>query len=84
MTTIPTIGFNVETIDVHGFNMTVWDVGGRSGTRALWRHYYQNTQGLVFVLDAHDVERIDDARAELTRYVSMQHYLACSLAHSRL
>ena len=69
VTTIPTIGFNVETVDVHGLSMTVWDVGGRSGTRALWRHYYQNTQGLVYVLDANDTERIDDARAELARCV---------------
>ena len=68
MTTIPTIGFNVETIDVHGFNMTAFDLSAQSsGYRALWRHYYQNTHGLVFVLDAHDVERIDLACTEFTK-----------------
>lgn len=29
VTTIPTIGFNVETITYKGVNFTSWDVGGR-------------------------------------------------------
>merc|ERR1712154_476405 len=28
--------------------------------RPLWRHYYKNTQGLIFVVDSNDRERIDD------------------------
>jgi small GTP-binding protein len=65
VTTIPTIGFNVETIEYKGFNMNVWDVGGQDRIRALWRHYYHNTQGLIFVVDSNDVARVDEARAEL-------------------
>lgn len=43
--TIPTIGFNVETVSpVKGVTFTVWDVGGQEKIRALWRHYYTNTQ----------------------------------------
>ena len=74
ITTIPTIGFNVETVDVRGLIMTAWDVGGRSGgLRALWRYYYKNMHGIIFMLDANDTERIDDARAELARYVCFVH-----------
>jgi len=47
VTTIPTIGFNVETVDYKNISFTVWDVGGQDKIRPLWRHYYQNTQGLV-------------------------------------
>jgi small GTP-binding protein len=65
VTTIPTIGFNVETIDYKGFNMNIWDVGGQDRIRALWRHYYHNTNGLVFVVDSNDVGRLDEARDEL-------------------
>jgi small GTP-binding protein len=65
ITTIPTIGFNVETIEYKGFNMNVWDVGGQDRIRALWRHYYHNTQGLIFVVDSNDVARVDEARDEL-------------------
>jgi small GTP-binding protein len=65
VTTIPTIGFNVETIEYKGFNMNVWDVGGQDRIRALWRHYFHNTQGLIFVVDSNDIGRVDEARDEL-------------------
>ena len=67
VTTIPTIGFNVETVEFKNINFTVWDVGGQDKIRLLWRHYYQNTQGLIFVVDSNDRDRIDDAREELHR-----------------
>ena len=44
VTTIPTIGFNVETVEYKNISFTVWDVGGQDKIRNLWRHYYQNTQ----------------------------------------
>ena len=65
--TIPTIGFNVETLDYKGLNFTVWDVGGQDKIRVLWKHYYQNTDGLIFVVDSNDKDRIDDAAEELKK-----------------
>ena len=41
VTTIPTIGFNVETVEYKNISFTVWDVGGQDKIRPLWRHYYQ-------------------------------------------
>merc|ERR1711972_880938 len=61
VTTIPTIGFNVETVEYKNISFTEWDVGGQDKTRPLWRHYYQNTQGIIFVVDSNDRERIDDS-----------------------
>merc|ERR1712205_87309 len=43
VTTIPTIGFNVETVEDKNISFTVWDVGGQDKIRPLWRHYFQNT-----------------------------------------
>lgn len=65
VTTIPTIGFNVETVEYKNVNFTVWDVGGQDKIRPLWRHYYQNTQGLIYVVDSNDRDRVGDARDEL-------------------
>ncbi|XP_042388660.1 ADP-ribosylation factor 1-like [Zingiber officinale] len=65
VTTIPTVGFNVETVEYRNINFTVWDVGGQSKIRPLWRYYFQNTQGLIFVVDSIDRDRIMDARDEL-------------------
>jgi len=67
VTTIPTIGFNVETVEYKNISFTVWDVGGQDKIRPLWRHYYQNTQGLIFVVDSNDRDRVDAARDELSR-----------------
>lgn len=77
VTTIPTIGFNVETVEYKNISFTVWDVGGQDKIRPLWRHYYQNTQGIIFVVDSNDRDRIDDskdyehsAKEELNRMLS--------------
>ncbi|CAF0823164.1 unnamed protein product [Rotaria sp. Silwood1] len=65
VTTIPTIGFNVETVEFKNITMTAWDVGGRDKIRPLWRHYYQNTRAIVFVIDSNDRDRINEASKEL-------------------
>merc|ERR1712062_40980 len=64
VTTIPTIGFNVETVEYKNICFTVWDVGGQDKIQPLWRHYFQNTQGLIFVVDSNDRERISEAQEE--------------------
>jgi len=65
VTTIPTIGFNVETVQYKNINFTVWDVGGQDKIRPLWRHYYQNTHGLIYIVDSNDRGRIEEAALEL-------------------
>ncbi|XP_047321309.1 ADP-ribosylation factor-like [Impatiens glandulifera] len=70
VTTIPTIGFNVETVDYKNVSFTVWDVGGQDKIRPLWRHYFQNTQGLIFVVDSNDKDRVHEAKDELHRMLS--------------
>ncbi|KRY50481.1 ADP-ribosylation factor 1-like 2 [Trichinella britovi] len=70
VTTIPTIGFNVETVEYKNISFTVWDVGGQDKIRPLWRHYFQNTQGLIFVVDSNDRERVGEARDELIRMLA--------------
>lgn len=127
VTTIPTIGFNVESVQHKNLNLTVWDIGGQEkvsilekgkahisgalvlgvntvlctarpvlsiwrlvinvreahwegskGTscsmlilliqiRVLWKHYYQNTQAVIFVVDSCDKERLTEAKEELHR-----------------
>lgn len=70
VTTIPTVGFNVETVQYKNQSLTLWDVGGQESIRPLWRHYYQSTDALMFVVDSNDRERIEMAREELTRILN--------------
>ena len=57
VTTIPTIGFNVESVDYKEIQLTGWDLGGRGGSRHLYRHYLTNTQAVIYVVDANDQDR---------------------------
>ena len=59
----------VETVEYKNISFTVWDVGGQDKIRPLWRHYFQNTQGLIFVVDSNDRERVGEAREELSKMV---------------
>lgn len=66
VSSIPTIGFNVETVSpVKNVTFTVWDVGGQDKIRPLWKHYFHNTEGLVYVVDSADRERVNEAKDEL-------------------
>lgn len=63
--TIPTIGFNVESMTYKGLKMTMWDIGGQDDIRKLWKHYYDNTDAIIYVVDSCDEERIGLAQEEL-------------------
>ncbi len=64
------LGFNVETVEYKNIQFTVWDVGGQDKIRPLWRHYFQNTQGIIFVVDSNDRDRVVEAREELQRMLN--------------
>eukprot|EP00803_Ostreobium_quekettii_P000044 evm.model.scf_1305.3 EVM.evm.TU.scf_1305.3 scf_1305:12872-13407(-) len=64
LSTVPTIGFNVEKVQYKNVVFTVWDVGGQEKLRPLWRHYFNNTDALIFVVDSQDRDRIDKAATE--------------------
>ena len=47
--------------------------------RPLWRHYFQNTQGLIFVVDSNDRDRVVEARDELHRMLNEVTYIFSKL-----
>ncbi len=70
ISTIPTIGFHVETIKFRDLEMICWDVGGCDKIRPLWRHYFINSEALIFVIDANDKERFPEAKSELEMFLN--------------
>lgn len=72
--TSPTKGFNMERIKVqighskaNTTTFQVWDVGGQEKLRPLWKSYTRRMDGLVFVVDAVEMERMEEAKVELHR-----------------
>eukprot|EP00617_Octactis_speculum_P024110 CAMPEP_0185746996 /NCGR_PEP_ID=MMETSP1174-20130828/5673_1 /TAXON_ID=35687 /ORGANISM="Dictyocha speculum, Strain CCMP1381" /LENGTH=182 /DNA_ID=CAMNT_0028421997 /DNA_START=45 /DNA_END=593 /DNA_ORIENTATION=- len=70
VTTIPTIGFNVETVTYKKCTFTMWDIGGQDRIRPLWRHYYNGTDAVIFVIDSNDRERVEIAAEELHKLMN--------------
>ncbi|CAM0955989.1 unnamed protein product [Alopecurus aequalis] len=70
LSTVPTIGFNVEKVQYKNVVFTVWDVGGQEKLRPLWRHYFNNTDALIYVVDSLDRDRIGRARAEFQAIIN--------------
>ncbi|KAF4998271.1 hypothetical protein FGRMN_3320 [Fusarium graminum] len=55
--TIPTIGFNVETLEYSdGDKITLWDVGGCDQMRPLIRHYMLKDSFIIFIQSCDDVD----------------------------
>jgi hypothetical protein len=54
----------VEKVQYKNVLFTVWDVGGQEKLRPLWRHYFNNTDGLIYVVDSQDRERVSKAASE--------------------
>ncbi|BAO38443.1 ADP-ribosylation factor-like protein 1 [Kluyveromyces marxianus] len=65
ITTKPTIGFNVETLNYKNLKLNVWDLGGQTSIRPYWRCYYANTAAVIFVVDSTDKDRMNIASKEL-------------------
>jgi ADP-ribosylation factor-like protein 1 len=65
VTTIPTIGFNVESVTYKNLKFQVWDLGGQTSIRPYWRCYYANTDCVIYVVDCVDRERLGIAKSEL-------------------
>lgn len=54
----------MEKVQYKNVLFTVWDVGGQEKLRPLWRHYFNNTDGLIYVVDSQDRERVSKAASE--------------------
>eukprot|EP01098_Paradermamoeba_levis_P012839 TRINITY_DN5706_c0_g1_i1.p1 TRINITY_DN5706_c0_g1~~TRINITY_DN5706_c0_g1_i1.p1 ORF type:complete len:180 (-),score=39.31 TRINITY_DN5706_c0_g1_i1:113-652(-) len=77
--TMPTIGFNVETVTYKNFKFQVWDLGGQSSIRPYWRCYYPNTNAIIFVVDSADTERVGISKEELHAMLEEEELKGASL-----
>ena len=81
--TSPTLGFNIHTIpytlnDVV-YAMNVWDVGGQKTIRAYWKNYFEQTDGIIWVVDSCDQIRLDECRHNLHSLLTEQKLFGASV-----
>ena len=61
------------------YQLNVWDVGGQKTIRSYWRNYFEQTDGLVWVVDSADRRRLRDCREELAALLSQEKLAGASL-----
>ncbi|CAL8179155.1 unnamed protein product [Prunus armeniaca] len=75
----PTLGFNIKTITYQKYTLNIWDVGGQKTIRSYWRNYFEQTDGLVWVVDSSDLRRLDDCKMELDNLLKEERLSGSSL-----
>jgi len=48
----------------------MWDVGGQDHLREFWRHHFTGTQGVIYVVDSSDRDRLKEASQQFESVVS--------------
>jgi len=75
----PTLGFNIQTLQHGDYHLNLWDVGGQRSIRAYWRNYFEQTDGLVWVVDSADAVRLELCRQELEALLTEERLAGASL-----
>lgn len=70
--TVPTIGFTLQQVTQGKLQFDVWDIGGQSELRHLWKHYYRNSDALIFVVDSADTAAQRKSEAKVALDEAMQ------------
>jgi signal recognition particle receptor subunit beta len=61
----PTVGFNIKSLEFQGFLLNMWDVGGQKSIRSYWRNYFEQTDGIIWVIDSVDRFRLEECKLQL-------------------
>jgi ADP-ribosylation factor-like protein 1 len=79
VTTVPTVGFNLETLMYKNITFQVWDLGGQTGIRPYWRCYFTQTDAIIYVVDSTDRDRMGVAKHELLALLDEDELRKCVL-----
>ncbi|CAD8089619.1 unnamed protein product [Paramecium primaurelia] len=75
----PTLGFNIKTLSYNGYKLNCWDVGGQQTIRSYWKNYFEQTDGLIWVVDSTDKARLDDCKKELQNLLKQEKLIGATL-----
>lgn len=75
----PTLGFNIKSLEYENFKLNVWDIGGQKTIRSYWRNYFEQTDGVIWVVDSSDKMRLDDTKAELHSLLKQEKLMGATL-----
>ncbi|XP_039201794.1 ADP-ribosylation factor-like protein 13B isoform X1 [Crotalus tigris] len=62
----PTVGFSKIDLKQRWFEVTIFDLGGGKRIRGIWKNYYAESYGVIFVVDSSDVERMEETKETIS------------------
>ncbi|KAG0422460.1 hypothetical protein HPB47_001725 [Ixodes persulcatus] len=62
---IPTVGFNMRKVTKGNVTIKIWDIGGQPRFRSMWERYCRGVNAIVYMVDAHDQDKMEASRNEL-------------------
>ena len=54
----PTVGLNLAKIDTDEYHLLFWDLGGKKILRSIWKKYYLDCHGIIYVIDGAGTSRL--------------------------
>lgn len=67
---VPTQMPTAEEVVVGSIRFRAFDLGGHAAARQIWRNYYAKVDGVVFLVDSVDRERLPEVKRELDGLLS--------------
>ena len=75
----PTVGFNIKSLEYNSYTLNLWDVGGQKSIRTYWRNYFEQTDGIIWVVDSVDRWRLEECRNQLHDLLGQEKLAGASL-----
>lgn len=75
----PTLGFTINTLKYKDYTINLWDIGGQTTIRSYWRNYFEQTDGVIWVVDSSDKLRLEDCKLELHNLLKQEKLAGATL-----